>query len=127
MDAVRERLSQRRLDLQQQGPLSEKEADYMKSLMKKRALRIANSPEDQQIISEKLFANNPLAKAGRRNANNDISGSRTGSRRANEQGLIRDSSTKPDKRDLGETTTRKGSKKGGGSSKSSGYVSCQGG
>ena len=120
MDAVRERLSQRRRDLQQQGPISKEEAEYMKMLINKRALRIANTPEDRKAATDALLANNPFAKAlnkGRkpRNAKPNRGGSR---RTTNERGAS-STATTPANRDLGETY-RKGSKKGSGSSKGSG-------
>jgi hypothetical protein len=124
MEAVKERLTQRRRDLQQQGPLSKEEADYMKKLISKRALRVANTPEDLKAVNDALFATNPFAKALNKRGGKPRNGrpDRGGGRRTNERGA---SSSNLRDRDLGETT-RRGSKKSG-SNKSnnggSGYVS----
>jgi hypothetical protein len=120
VDEVRERLDQRRRDLQTQGPMSKEEATYMKILINKRALRITSSHEDRRFATDALRTSNPFAKVldkGRKPLNERPN--RAGGRRTSERGA----SSTPTERDLGETY-RKGSKKAG-SNKSGGpgYVS----
>lgn len=115
LEEVRERLGQRRLDLQEQGPMSKEEAAYMKMLIDKRALRITNSDDDRRFATDALTTSNPFAKVlnkGRKPRNERPI--RTGGRRTNGRGA----SSTPTDRNLGETY-RKGSKKAG-SNKSGG-------
>jgi hypothetical protein len=117
MDEVRERLAQRRRDLQQQGPISREEAEYMKTLINKRALRLTNLHEERIFSTDAFMTSNPFAKVldkGRKRRNERPI--RTGGRRTNERVA---SSTPTPERDLGETY-RMGSKKDG-SNKSGGH------
>lgn len=107
-DAI-DKVSQRRRDLQEQGTMSKKEAEFVRKLMAKNVLRLADKPEDLQARREALTANNPFAKAlGRNDASQEKkppNGRRSrGARRAQEHG----EASAP--REL-SGTQRKGSKK----------------
>ena len=116
VDEVMSTETQRRLDLQEQGPMSKKEAEFMRKLISKDVLRIVDKPEDLKAQREALTANNPFAKAfgnnkesTRNDATNDRR-SRGTQRRTQERGA-----TKTQRRV--SNTQRKGSRK---SSKSGG-------
>lgn len=110
MEDVVDRVSQRSRDLQEQGPMSKKEAEFMRQLMAKDVLRFADKkPEDLQARREALTASNPFAKAlVRHDASQEEktpNGRQSrGARRAQERG------TSSTPREL-SGTQRKGSKK----------------
>jgi uncharacterized membrane-anchored protein YhcB (DUF1043 family) len=115
MDEVREQLGQRRRELQQQGPLSKEEAEYLKTLINKRVLRITKANEDRRFATDAITASNPFEKAinkGRKPRFDKPN--KTVGRLTNERGV----SSTPIDRDL-SGTQRKGSKKSG-SNKSGG-------
>jgi hypothetical protein len=105
--------SQRRRDLQEQGPMSKKEAEFVRKLISKDVLRIANKPDDLKAQREPLSAHNPFDKALGQNKdttpkNDTPNGRRSrGARRAQESDAMTSH-----QRALG-STQRKGSKKNG--------------
>ncbi|KAG7337859.1 hypothetical protein IV203_025948 [Nitzschia inconspicua] len=116
VDDVKERLTQRGRDLQQQGPLNKDESEYMNQLISKRVLRIANTPEDRKAMNDALRTNNLLVNAyNRSHKSQNGRADRGGSRRTNEYSA----SSTSTRRELGKTN-RKGSKSGGSSKEGSG-------
>ena len=118
VDEVLNKETQRRRDLQEQGPMSKKDAEFMRKLISKDVLRIADKAEDMKARRDALTANNPFVKAlgnNKKSTQNETpSGRRSrGARRAQERGA-----TNTQRR--ASNTQRKGSKKNSNKSNKSG-------